>query len=269
MKKRTTKKRGLRGDYESRELELYITNEREVHPRLMAIETALDRKVKSGKFDKTKAPKAFRYVVDEAAKKYAKEFRVPVRNLFTVADKNAVAERLTKGYMGERGLKGLRSCGMEGCGPKSRGMKGLGLTTEKHIERAEYTLRDWKKLFKSATRKSGVYGCGGGLQYYGLLKSQLGEMRGHLNSLAREDASKARVRKLKAAYQYARQQAETYRVGINKACFPDEKFGKEPKLKIRTSRKTGYKYRDIVSANSARVSSVKLEGTRRRRKAKR
>jgi len=140
MKKRTTKKRGLRGDYESRELELYITNEREVHPRLMAIETALDRKVKSGKFDKTKAPKAFRYVVDEAAKKYAKEFRVPVRNLFTVADKNAVAERLTKGYMGERGLKGLRGCGTSGCGPKSRGVKGLGSSSAEHLKRAEWHL---------------------------------------------------------------------------------------------------------------------------------
>ena len=60
---------------EARELKLYIDNDGDLYKqRLIPIVKNIQRKMKSGKYDHNKAPKLWKYLVDDGAKKYAKEF---------------------------------------------------------------------------------------------------------------------------------------------------------------------------------------------------
>lgn len=56
------------------ELELYIDNDRELYEKKKLIILNLMKKIQSGKYDHTLAPKLWLYLVDAGAKKYLKEF---------------------------------------------------------------------------------------------------------------------------------------------------------------------------------------------------
>ena len=60
---------------EAIELKLYIDNDGDLYKqRLIPIVKNIQRKMKSGKYDHSKDPKLWKYLVDDGAKKYAKEF---------------------------------------------------------------------------------------------------------------------------------------------------------------------------------------------------
>ena len=60
---------------EAMELRLYIDNDSDLYrQRLVHIVKNIQRKMKSGKYDHSKAPKLWMYLVDDGAKKYSKEF---------------------------------------------------------------------------------------------------------------------------------------------------------------------------------------------------
>ena len=60
---------------EATELKLYIDNDADLYrQKLVPIVKNIQRKMKSGKYDHKKAPKLWKYLVDEGAKKYSKEF---------------------------------------------------------------------------------------------------------------------------------------------------------------------------------------------------
>ena len=60
---------------EANELKLYIDNDGDLYrQRLVPIVKNIQRKMKSGKYDHSKAPKLWMYLVDDGAKKYSKEF---------------------------------------------------------------------------------------------------------------------------------------------------------------------------------------------------
>lgn len=57
-------------EHDEDELELLIDNDYELYKQKILIFQNLWKKMKSGVFDKTKAPKAFSYLTEKAAKKY-------------------------------------------------------------------------------------------------------------------------------------------------------------------------------------------------------
>ena len=60
---------------EASELKLFIDNDGDLYrQRLVPIVKNIQKKMKSGKYDHKKAPKLWKYLVDDGAKKYAKEF---------------------------------------------------------------------------------------------------------------------------------------------------------------------------------------------------
>ena len=60
---------------EAIELKLYIDNDADLYrQKLVPIVKNIQRKMKSGKYDHKKAPKLWKYLVDDGAKKYSKEF---------------------------------------------------------------------------------------------------------------------------------------------------------------------------------------------------
>ena len=84
---------------EARELKLYIDNDGDLYKqRLIPIVKNIQRKMKSGKYDHKKAPKLWKYLVDDGAKKYAKEFP-GVK--FSKVVKDAVAEEYADEYYEE------------------------------------------------------------------------------------------------------------------------------------------------------------------------
>lgn len=59
---------------DSESLVLFIDNTQELHKMLRSIERALMEKIVRGKYDQAKAPKAFSYLTEAAAKQYVREF---------------------------------------------------------------------------------------------------------------------------------------------------------------------------------------------------
>ena len=60
---------------EATELKLFIDNDANLYrQRLVPIVKNIQRKMMSGKYDHKKAPKLWKYLVDDCAKKYSKEF---------------------------------------------------------------------------------------------------------------------------------------------------------------------------------------------------
>ena len=60
---------------EATELKLFIDNDANLYrQRLVPIVKNIQKKMKSGKYDHKKAPKLWKYLVDDGAKKYSKEF---------------------------------------------------------------------------------------------------------------------------------------------------------------------------------------------------
>lgn len=86
------------------ELELYAENTRQIYDRhtMPTIEN-LRRKYNKGKYDATKAAKAWEYVAEAAAKMYAREFAAPTQwhVIFNAATRRAVAKSLERTYYAE------------------------------------------------------------------------------------------------------------------------------------------------------------------------
>ena len=64
----------------------------------------MERKLKKGIFDKTKAEKLWMYLVENGAKKYVREFGSrdqPWHKLFSMADRKAVARELNEDFISE------------------------------------------------------------------------------------------------------------------------------------------------------------------------
>ena len=60
---------------EANELKLWIENDAQLYrQRLVPIVKNIQNKMQTGKYDHKKAPKLWKYLVDDGAKKYAKEF---------------------------------------------------------------------------------------------------------------------------------------------------------------------------------------------------
>lgn len=66
--------RGIADEDAADELVLYLDNDYQLYKQKELIADNLLRKIKRGIYDHARAPDAWIYVVEEAAKKYAKEF---------------------------------------------------------------------------------------------------------------------------------------------------------------------------------------------------
>ena len=81
------------------ELKMYIDNDADLYrQRLIPIVKNIQKKMKSGKYDHKKAPKLWKYLVDDGAKKYQKEFP-GVK--FSKIVKDAVAQEYADEYKDE------------------------------------------------------------------------------------------------------------------------------------------------------------------------
>jgi hypothetical protein len=80
------------------ELDLYLENESDLYPKKQAIIANLQKKKKKGKYDAKKAPKLWLYLVNDAAKKYEKEFGSGGSKIFNKPTREAVAEELAGRY---------------------------------------------------------------------------------------------------------------------------------------------------------------------------
>ena len=81
------------------ELKLYIENDGDLYKqKIIPIVKNIQKKMKSGKYDHNKAPKLWKYLVDDGAKKYAKEFP-GVK--FNKQEKEAVAQEFADEYKDE------------------------------------------------------------------------------------------------------------------------------------------------------------------------
>ena len=86
------------------ELELYIVNEADLHRQHVEIQKNLATKKVRSQYKHDLAVKAFGYLVESGAKKYAKEFGSPDQpwhRMFDVPTRKLVAEELTKGFEAE------------------------------------------------------------------------------------------------------------------------------------------------------------------------
>lgn len=96
------RRRGLRGADEQHELQLYIDNDEGLYRQSMTpIQKNLITKMARGVYDHEKAKKLWMYLVENGAKKYAKEFGsefisdregVPWNKMFSMEDRRAVAK---------------------------------------------------------------------------------------------------------------------------------------------------------------------------------
>jgi len=83
---------------EIRELELFTENDSDINrQRLASIYKNLSRKKYRGVYDHDKAVKGMRYAVDDANKKYAKEYATSDFT-FSTTTRNAVAEKLVNNF---------------------------------------------------------------------------------------------------------------------------------------------------------------------------
>lgn len=90
-----------------RELGLYIENDSTLYRQTTSIIKNLDAKVKKGKYDGRLAPKLWRYLVDEGAKKYARDFGGDSARMFPGSVRNKLAEEMAREYEKEARTRGL------------------------------------------------------------------------------------------------------------------------------------------------------------------
>lgn len=101
----------LRGATEARELALFMENDHQIYRQLQSIDLNQARKACKGTWDQVNSAKLFQYAVDEAARKYGKQFGAG-RSLktapFSIADRRAVAAEYAANFKTEynRCLKG-------------------------------------------------------------------------------------------------------------------------------------------------------------------
>jgi len=87
---------------EARELENYIIGDGHLYRSIAsAIIKTLANKKSKGSYNHTLAAKAWQHAADAGAKQYVKEFATPGSQVFTVADRKAVASALADYYLEE------------------------------------------------------------------------------------------------------------------------------------------------------------------------
>ena len=84
-----------------RELYLYIKDGRHFQKQIDSIVKNIVRKKKSGKYDHTKAPQLWLYLVDNGAKQYAKDFGGNANVMFPKDSRKSVALQFTDEYEAE------------------------------------------------------------------------------------------------------------------------------------------------------------------------
>lgn len=92
--------RGEADETAADELVLYLDNERDLYEQKRAIAANMLRKMERGAYDHQRAPDAWMYVVENAARKYAKEFAV-ARDwsaIFNVPTRALAAKQLADRY---------------------------------------------------------------------------------------------------------------------------------------------------------------------------
>jgi len=87
----------------ARELELYIDNDRRFSPQSpkgqgRAVALNLLRKMRRGTYDHSKAPRAWQYVVDNAARAYVREFGGDLRTIFPATTRRYVAYEMANEF---------------------------------------------------------------------------------------------------------------------------------------------------------------------------
>jgi len=80
----------------ARELDLYAENESALYGQFKSIIANLKKKIESGKYDASKAPKLWGYWYDAAAKRYVKEFGGEVRTAFPASLRGQLAKERAK-----------------------------------------------------------------------------------------------------------------------------------------------------------------------------
>lgn len=92
--------RGVADETAADELILYLDNERDLYEQKRAIAANMLRKMERGTYDHHRAVDAWMYVVENAAKKYAKEFATPRdwSALFNVPTRTLAARELADRY---------------------------------------------------------------------------------------------------------------------------------------------------------------------------
>lgn len=100
---RTVRRPSLRGASEQRELVLFIENDGDLYRQQMQpIRKNLATKMAKGVYDRTKAEKLWMYLVENGAKKYAKDFSadgLPWNKLFSMEDRRHVARELNDDFI--------------------------------------------------------------------------------------------------------------------------------------------------------------------------
>lgn len=94
-------RRGPRGEAnhaEAKELELYAQNESALYPQKQAIIKNIQRRLKKGTYDATKAVRLWRYWIDNAATRYRKEFSMT--GGFNVPTRDAAARMVAEYEIG-------------------------------------------------------------------------------------------------------------------------------------------------------------------------
>ncbi len=84
------------------ELYLFIKNESSLYNQMTSIEKNLVNKIASGKYDASKAPKLFQYLVENADKQYQKMYgnaRTPY--MLTVPERKNLSTCLSEEFFGE------------------------------------------------------------------------------------------------------------------------------------------------------------------------
>jgi len=99
------RRRGLRGHAESSELKLYIDNDGDLYrSQTTSIINNLKRRLAKGTYDRTLAEKLWGYLAESGAKKYVKDMGGGTwHQVFSVADRKAVAKELNDDFLAEYG----------------------------------------------------------------------------------------------------------------------------------------------------------------------
>ena len=86
----------------ARELKLYIEDDKDLYrQQIVPIIKNVQRKMKSGKYEHTQAPKLWLYLVDNGAKKYVKEFGGDVKRDFPKDLRLSIANEFANEYKAE------------------------------------------------------------------------------------------------------------------------------------------------------------------------
>lgn len=98
------RRRGLRGHAEEQELKLFIDNDGDLYrQQTTSIMKNLATKLAKGVYDSSKAEKLWMYLVENGAKKYAREAGEGGvwHTMFSMADRKAVAKALNSDFLTE------------------------------------------------------------------------------------------------------------------------------------------------------------------------